>query len=134
MGMRLSKWISAGGFLLASVLVACSSSSTNDPNGASGDGGTTSDAQSDSGVTCCPPDPSPGCCMKYGGAADSSGECAAVCDGMPQPSDPGWKLDTDSYGCPIWTNPTPDFSAGTCGNPPPNDDGGSDSGLDAQGD
>jgi hypothetical protein len=24
---------------------------------------------------------------------------------MPVPDDPGWKLQTDSQGCPLWTNP-----------------------------
>jgi hypothetical protein len=121
--------------LVASALAACSSSSANDTGGAGTDGGTTGDGATtgDGGVKCCPPDPTPGCCMKYGGAEDSNGQCEDVCDGMPNPSDPGWKLTTDSAGCSRWTNSKPDFGPGTCGYP---SDSGSetDSGLDAQGD
>ncbi|MEO7112973.1 MAG: hypothetical protein ABI183_21220 [Polyangiaceae bacterium] len=134
--MGLSRWIGAGGFLVASVLAACSSSSTNgtaDVSDAGTDGGTTRDAQSDSGVTCCPPDPTPGCCMHYGGAPDDGNVCPDVCDGMPQPNDPGWTLTKDVAGCPVWSNPKPTGGPGTCG-VAPFDDGGSDSGLDAQGD
>lgn len=55
---------------------------------------------------CCPADPEPGCCMRYGGWSEHG--CAddyAICDGMPVPNDPGWKLEKDTHGCDTWTNP-----------------------------
>lgn len=76
---------------------------------------------------CCPPASGPACCMDYGGSR-KNGACARVCDGMPTPDDPGWKLGTDSEGCPVWTNPNDHFRGGTsnpdssyCGGPPKRD-------------
>lgn len=57
----------------------------------------------DSGVECCPPSAAPGCCMAFGGAKLSENACGYVCDGMPMPSDPAWRLVTDAHGCPRWT-------------------------------
>ncbi len=49
---------------------------------------------------CCPIDPRPGCCMRFGG----HGSCGASCDGMPLPDDPGWKIEQDELGCDVWVN------------------------------
>lgn len=49
---------------------------------------------------CCPIDPAPNCCMRYGG----HGSCGYLCDGMPLPSDPGWKIEQDDLGCDVWVN------------------------------
>lgn len=117
-------------------MVACGGSSTSDTSGGT-DGGTIGEGgkSGDSGITCCSPDTAPGCCMKYGGSPDTDGQCPAeLCDGMPEPNDPGWKLDKDLNGCPVWTNPKSDFGPGTCGAPPPDSGSETDSGLDAQGD
>ncbi len=119
--MRFSKMIAVAGFLFA-----CGSTGATS-NGDAGDAAA-SDATSDGGV-CCTPDPNPGCCMRYGGFS-ADGQCFAACDGMPQPSDPGWKLVTDSYGCMVWTNSKSNGGAGTCG--APIIDAGSDAGSDAQ--
>jgi hypothetical protein len=61
------------------------------------------DPTGDSGIECCPPSDAPGCCMAYGGAK-VSGQCGLLCDGMPWPSDPAWRLVNDRYGCPRWTS------------------------------
>src|SRR5262249_16710984 len=70
---------------------------------------------SDAGI-CCPPDKTPSCCMAYGGARKSWG-CSAACDGMPVPSDPGWRLENDTAGCPVWTHPYDSMSKGGTMNP-----------------
>jgi hypothetical protein len=87
------------------------------------------------GGQCCKPDPHPSCCMSYGGW--STGRCAEECDGMPEPSDPGWKIEIDSHGCEQWTNPNDFWNGGTrnaatayCGISP-NLDAGSDAASDA---
>lgn len=66
--------------------------------------------------------------MDYGGFR--TGQCAQTCDGMPAPSDPGWKIEMDSHGCPQWTNPNDYWNGGTrssgtsyCGGAPPRDAG-----------
>jgi len=73
-----------------------------------GAGDASAEASGDASAgACCPPDPQPGCCMHYGGwSADGidSGACAALCDGMPVPSDPSWKQVKDSHGCEVWTS------------------------------
>jgi hypothetical protein len=56
---------------------------------------------------CCKPDPSPGCCMNYGGWTDGEASGCALktaCDGMPVPSDPAWKLVKDDHGCMVWSS------------------------------
>jgi hypothetical protein len=69
---------------------------------------------------CCPPSPSPGCCMSFGGWAPF---CGTVCDGMPTPDTPGWKQLTDAHGCTYWQPPA--NATTTCGgvlidaSPPP---------------
>jgi len=55
-------------------------------------------------AACCPPDSTPGCCMHFGGWT-SDGSCFALCDGIPVPTDHGWKVVKDDHACPIWTNP-----------------------------
>jgi hypothetical protein len=85
------------------------------------EGGTTAD---EGGTTaaglCCPIDPAPACCMKYGGWSGDPMQCATACDGMPWPSYAGWEKRIDSHGCEYWYTP-PDAPAG-CG---PLLDGGS---------
>jgi hypothetical protein len=92
--------------LLVSLLFVISACGTNS-------NGTSSEDAGDGGA-CCPPSASPSCCMVYGGLR-SKGGCPAACDGMPLPNDPGWKLTTDSDGCSVWTNPSRNGSAGSCG-------------------
>jgi hypothetical protein len=74
------------------------------------DGGAKRDA--DAGP-CCMPDPQPGCCMNYGGWRQPGVMCGAGCDGMPVPTDPDWKIEPDTHGCPRWTNPHDYFGGGT---------------------
>ena len=111
--------------IAACLLLACGSTgSTPVPDGgslANPDAG----ADAGDGGLCCPPDPSPGCCMRYGGWSDT-GQCFQVCDGMPQPGDPEWTLATDAHGCSVWTNPKPNGGAGTCGAATPPPDAGGD--------
>ncbi len=82
----------------------------------------------DAGGHCCPPDPAPGCCMKYGGWSSTPDDlaCGRVCDGMPGPGDPAWHLVKDEHGCDVWS------SAGStgpkCGAP---FDAGADTSSDA---
>lgn len=65
---------------------------------------------------CCKPDERPGCCMRYGGTKLNAA-CPTVCDGMPQPQDPAWRLVEDENGCRVWSS---EGSTGPrCGQPPP---------------
>lgn len=107
--------------VLVASLVACGTSAQVGGPDAATDGG--AEATTAEGGACCTPDPTPGCCMHYGGWADQSWECAAVCDGMPQPNDPGWVLTKDAHGCSVWTNPKPNGGPGTCGAATPIDAG-----------
>ncbi|MEY4509852.1 MAG: hypothetical protein RLZZ450_1974, partial [Pseudomonadota bacterium] len=66
-------------------------------------------------VVCCPPSPQPNCCMDYGGA-QTHGACRRVCDGMPIPSDPAWRLIKDEHGCPRWSSEG--TTATCCGSKP----------------
>lgn len=59
--------------------------------------------------------------MSYGGASQGN-LCSQVCDGMPSPGDPGWKLSKDSDGCSVWIPPSNPTSY--CGQPPPPPDAG----------
>lgn len=108
--------------LLAGLAAACTStnqtSSVPDASGA------------DSGI-CCPPDSQPSCCMKFGGTR-KNGTCPGWCDGIPVPSDPNWKLQTNADGCPEWTHPQrdpPSSAPNVCGKPV--SDAGSDGAKDA---
>ncbi len=57
------------------------------------------------GGFCCPPDDSPGCCMSYGGFAETIEGCNSwACDGMPMPYE-AWTKSEDAHGCPIWVEP-----------------------------
>ena len=52
--------------------------------------------------------------MDYGGWTPAERSCGSSdCDGMPLPSDPDWKIEPDSHGCPHWTNPHDYFHGGT---------------------
>ena len=42
--------------------------------------------------------------MHAGGWSETSGGCGEICDGMPVPSDPAWKLVTDDHGCQVWSS------------------------------
>jgi hypothetical protein len=64
-----------------------------------------------SGAACCPIDPTPSCCMRYGGHAG----CGTTCDGMPIANDPGWHMENDDLGCPAWINRS--TTAKLCGAP-----------------
>lgn len=55
--------------------------------------------------------------MAYGGWG-SGLSCGKICDGMPQPGDPGWKLIKDDHNCFVWTNPKPNGGPGSCGAAP----------------
>ncbi len=57
----------------------------------------------DATTTCCPIDPTPGCCMNFGGT--NKGFCGQICDGIPGPGDPEWKVVKNADGCDVWTNP-----------------------------
>jgi hypothetical protein len=100
--------------VLAFALVACGTGSQVNGGSDGGDASSEASTNADGGV-CCPPDPSPGCCMRYGGWSENGNQCFQVCDGMPQPNDPQWTLTTDSHGCSVWMNPKPVNSPGTCG-------------------
>lgn len=110
----------AGVIVLA---MACGSESTTSTATGSNDSGASSEGAGDAtspapdgGGVCCPPDPAPGCCMKYGGWAEDANRCFSQCDGMPAPFVPGWKLVDDEHGCKVWSEP----SGGTkCGGPYP---------------
>ena len=72
--------------------------------------------------------------MNYGGARNG-GACGQTCDGMPVPNDPGWKLETDETGCPVWRHLHDPASGGTrdsetkyCGGPIPMPDASDDGG------
>jgi hypothetical protein len=66
----------------------------------------------DSGACCTPGGQS--CCLDYGGWTPPERACgSADCDGMPVPSDPDWKIEPDSHGCPHWANPHDYFHGGT---------------------
>lgn len=98
----------------ASSSAGCSSSGAESAPELS-DASASSDGDADGGW-CCPPDPKPGCCMKYGGHSSRvsrAAQCGAVCYGMPWPWDPGWKLENDAHGCPTWVHPAdaPDAQA-----------------------
>lgn len=103
------------------VAIACGSTpSQNSPPDSGGDANTTPDSGGDAdagGGGCCPIDPQPGCCMRYGGWSSEgadSGLCGLVCDGMPVPSDPSWKKVIDSHGCEVWTSA---LGGTLCGSP-----------------
>ena len=66
---------------------------------------TTSGGDGGAPMICCPADPTPSCCMHYGGWVSLGGACGEECDGMPVPSDPSWRL-IDNDGCPTWTSNT----------------------------
>jgi hypothetical protein len=107
----------------ASMLGACATE--NDPSVNSGPDGGSADARiadeldgassqdgsyardahtaTEAAVECCPPDPMPGCCMRYGGVKTDR-NCESVCDGMPWPYDPAWRIVLDSAGCPRWSS------------------------------
>ncbi len=54
--------------------------------------------------------------MEYGGwRYNPEFACSQTefCDGMPLPSDPDWKIEPDTHGCPHWTNPHDYFRGGT---------------------
>jgi hypothetical protein len=53
--------------------------------------------------------------MDYGGA-ETHGACRRVCDGMPIPSDPAWRLIKDEHGCPRWSSEG--TTATCCGSKP----------------
>lgn len=99
----------------------------------SADAATDAAADADGGA-CCPADPTPGCCMSYGGWKAAGASCGKRCDGMPVSTDPGWKLENDSHGCPRWTHPDdfPKHAVGVsyCGAVAPND-AGADASADA---
>ncbi|GAC1526207.1 MAG: hypothetical protein NVS3B10_24710 [Polyangiales bacterium] len=90
---------------LTSLLFACSSSSSGaEPGTEAGteagmEAGTEAGGDGADAGSCCPPDPHPGCCMRYGGW-----NCAVVCDGIPIPSDPAWRLVKDEHGCDTWSS------------------------------
>ena len=96
--------------LVVSAAAACggttlATSTTDGHPDASADAAT--DAPGDTspdGGYCCPPDPTPGCCMHYGGYSNGSFNCSSICDGMPEPGDPAWHLTKDSHGCAIWSS------------------------------
>ena len=48
--------------------------------------------------------------MRYGGWSTTA--FGLRCDAMPVPSDPGWKLERDSHGCNVWTNPNDTWLSG----------------------
>lgn len=108
------RWVIAP--LAALVVVASCGGKVDAPSDA---GDAAPDAPPTSGF-CCPPDPSPNCCMHFGGFSES-GTCAEACDGMPVPSAPGWHQVTDSHGCSTWIAPT---SGPICGAPLPPPDAG----------
>lgn len=66
----------------------------------------------DDAPECCPPEPTPRCCMSYGGA-QVDGKCSMQCDGMPPPSAP-WHRELDEYGCAQWVEPEPNGKCCGC--------------------
>jgi hypothetical protein len=81
----------------------------------------------------------PTCCMTL--SWSDTGDCngTVLCDGWPNPGDPGWKLVKDEHGCDSWVNPNdrqcgPDCSYACCGCPfsrdmtLPSSEGGIDAG------
>jgi hypothetical protein len=113
-------FLSIIGALLVIGTVNCAD---RDPHGGTPDGGGgTHESGIPDGVSrhdadgggCCPIDPTPGCCMNYGGARHS-GICATVCDGMAWPNDPRWEKRTDENGCAYWVDPPYDPARGVCG-------------------
>jgi hypothetical protein len=119
--------------LVAPLAVFACSDSTSDVGAGDGGGGDAGhESAAPDAAECCKPDPRPGCCMSYGGWRNG-GVCRVRCDGMPDRSDPGWKLEMDSHGCERWTNPndvwnggTPNAATSYCGMVP-----GRDAGSDA---
>lgn len=104
----------------AVVLVACSATAS--PGAADAAKG-----------VCCPPASAPSCCMDYGGWSFNAMCGLKDCDGMPIPSDPGWKLGTDDHGCATWKNTS--VGARVCGGQtPPDASAEPDSSADASGD
>jgi hypothetical protein len=82
---------------------------------ASPDVSVATDAPPDAGACCAPG--GLGCCMDYGGWSPAERPCGlSTCDGMPVPSDPAWKIEPDSHGCPHWVNPHDYFRDGTRSN------------------
>ncbi len=114
------------GFLLLVLVTACSGDApSSDLADAAPDA--LADAPSGDGGSCCTPSAHPGCCMAYGGYTTSPSTCAAqICDGMPLPDDPEWKLVKDAHGCDVWTNPKGTLVQGGCGSAPPPDAGALD--------
>jgi hypothetical protein len=107
---------------LAALVFGTANCADRDPQGGTPDGGGgtpesvpdgVSRDDADSGV-CCPIDPTPGCCMSYGGTRPSWG-CGVVCDGMAWPNDPRWEKRTDENGCARWVDPPFDPESGVCG-------------------
>jgi hypothetical protein len=97
-GVGEAKLSDAGGGILDASL---------DSSSGRGDTGVLTDAGHDATIAlgeCCPIDPHPGCCMKYGGVRTGA-SCGMACDGMPLPGDPRWKVGQDDHGCPIWIEP-----------------------------
>lgn len=102
------RWIVAG---LTLVIGAASTGACSDGQSASPASPDASGERVDGGE-CCPPDPNPGCCMGYGGWSNGR-SCGPSCDGMPVPTDPSWKLETDDHGCRVWKNPNDFWHGGT---------------------
>jgi len=106
-----------------SLLAACTAACTADdePDRDAGSDAAVS-LKADGSVECCPPDDRPNCCMVYGGAKAIGSPCELrVCDGMPVPSDPAWKLVNDPHGCPRWSSKG--ATLGCCGGEAPVDGG-----------
>jgi hypothetical protein len=99
---------------ILAVLVGCGDDEPTSQREASVDSGT---VRNDAGVECCIPSPAPACCMGFGGAKSHRGTCGKVCDGMPGPSDPAWRLVNDAFGCPTWSSKG--STGRCCGSPPP---------------
>jgi len=106
---RAATLILIGSMLAFGIAVAgaCDDSSADSPSAVDA---SSFEASSSDDAECCPPDPQPGCCMRYGGPKRGA-VCGESCDGMPIPSDPGWTL-TDA-ACPMWTNPNDHWHGGT---------------------
>jgi hypothetical protein len=105
--LRIAVAIALAATMLAS---ACSSGVARiDQDGGTDDADV--DASADATPGCCPVDPSPSCCMDYGGW-DEGRSCPSLCEGMPLPSDRGWALRTDEHGCEYWSNPNDRYRGG----------------------
>jgi hypothetical protein len=71
---------------------------------------------------CCEPSPAPECCMSYGGPSET-GRCNEICDAMPPPNNPGWRITFDSKGCAGWEEPAEGSYTSCCGCPSEPDGG-----------